>query len=52
MNTTLHVPETGLALLDVIPAIGTKFNLAEELGPQSQKARLSGTQTGKVYLRF
>jgi len=52
VNTTLHVPETGLALLDVIPAIGTKFNPAEELGPQSQKARLSGTQTGKVYLRF
>jgi hypothetical protein len=52
VNTTLHVPETGLALMDVIPAIGTKFNPAEELGPQSQKARLSGTQTGKVYLRF
>lgn len=52
VNTTLHVPETGLALLDLIPAIGTKFNPAEELGPQPQKARLPGTQTGKVYLRF
>lgn len=50
--TKLFVPETNLAVLDVIPAIGTKFNPAEELGPQSQKAKLSGTQTGKVYLRF
>jgi hypothetical protein len=52
VNTKLYVPETGLSILDVIPAIGTKFSPAEELGPQSQKAKLSGTQTGRIYLQF
>jgi hypothetical protein len=52
VNTRLLAPETGLSILDVIPAIGTKFNPAEELGPQSQKAKLSGTQTGRIYLQF
>jgi len=48
----LHVPETGSAVLAIIPAIGTKLNPAEEMGHQSQKVKLPFSQTGTAYLRF
>ena len=51
-KTKLDVPNTGLALLHGIPAIGTKFKKAAQLGPQSQKNIASGFYEGVVYLKF
>ena len=45
---TVPPPDLGLALLHLIPAIGTKFHPPSRLGPQSQPARLKGGQTGSV----
>lgn len=50
MGTELFVPDTGLAILDAIPAIGNKFMGPEKCGPQSQPTRLSGTQSGAVWI--
>lgn len=52
MSTQLFLPETGIAILDAIPAIGNKFMPPEKLGPQSQPAALSGLQRGAVWLRI
>jgi hypothetical protein len=46
------LPETGLALLDVIPAIGSKFQPPDQLGPQSAQRHVSGTTRGSVLFRF
>jgi hypothetical protein len=51
-NTKLNVPDTGIALLHGIPAIGTKFDKAEVLGPQSQKNQASGVYRGAVWFHF
>jgi hypothetical protein len=51
-NTKLNVPQTGIALLHGIPAIGTKFDKPETLGPESQKNTASGTYRGKVWFHF
>jgi hypothetical protein len=51
-NTKLNVPETGIAFLHGIPAIGTKFDKPEVLGPQSQKNKASGTYRGTVWFHF
>ncbi|MHC4517416.1 MAG: glycoside hydrolase family 2 TIM barrel-domain containing protein [Planctomycetota bacterium] len=51
-NTKLDAPQTGIALLHGIPAIGTKFQRPEALGPESQKNRAGGTYRGKVWFRF
>ncbi|MCL5282426.1 MAG: glycoside hydrolase family 2 [Planctomycetes bacterium] len=51
-NTKLNVPETGIALLHGIPAIGTKFDKPEVLGPQSRKNQASGTYRGIVWFHF
>jgi hypothetical protein len=51
-NTKLNVPDTGIALLHGIPAIGTKFNKAESLGPQSRKNQASGVYRGAVWFHF
>lgn len=48
----LDLPVTGLAFLDVIPAIGEKFNLPETLGPQSQPRKVSGTRRDSLIFRF
>jgi len=45
-------PDMGLAFLHAIPAIGTKFDPPEVLGPQSQPAKLSGVQRGSLIFRF
>ncbi|MGC4073720.1 MAG: glycoside hydrolase family 2 TIM barrel-domain containing protein [Nibricoccus sp.] len=45
-------PDMGLAFLHAIPAIGTKFDFPEVLGPQSQPAKLSGVQRGSLIFRF
>ena len=45
-------PDMGLAFLHAIPAIGTKFDFPEALGPQSQPAKLNGVQRGTLIFRF
>jgi len=51
-NTKLNLPDTGIALLHGIPAIGTKFDKPEVLGPQSQKNQAAGPYRGTVWFRF
>ncbi|HOV77967.1 MAG TPA: hypothetical protein PLS24_08050, partial [Sedimentisphaerales bacterium] len=51
-NTKVNVPDIGIALLHGIPPIGTKFDKAEVLGPQSQKNQASGVYRGVVWLHF
>jgi hypothetical protein len=51
-GTKLEAPQTGIALLHGIPAIGTKFQKPEALGPESQKNNASGAYRGKVWFRF
>jgi hypothetical protein len=51
-NTKLNVPQTGIAFLHGIPAIGTKFDKPEVLGPQSQKNQAAGTYRGTVWFHF
>ena len=48
----LAFPDTGLALLHVIPAQGTKFHTPDRLGPQSLTPRGAGVRQGSVLLRF
>ena len=50
--TKLDVPATGISLLHGIPAIGTKFTKAADLGPESQKNEASGKYKGTVCLYF
>jgi len=45
-------PNGNLSVLNGIPGIGTKFSRAENEGPQGQKNRLNGKQTGTLYFRF
>jgi len=52
MRTRVNAPETGIALLHGIPAIGTKGQRPESLGPQGQKNTASGKYKGKVYFHF
>ena len=51
-HTKLHTPPTGLAFLDAIPPIGTKFSDADQYGPQSQPNPAPGLCSRTVYLRF
>ena len=51
-KTKLYTPQTGLALLDAIPPIGTKFSDADQYGPQSQPNPAPGVCQRVVYLRF
>ncbi|MBV8858312.1 MAG: glycoside hydrolase family 2 [Acidobacteria bacterium] len=48
----LDLPETGIALLDVIPAVGSKFQPPDQLGPQSRQRHVSGTTRGAVLFHF
>lgn len=45
-------PETGLAILDVIPAVRNKVNTTDLNGPSAQAQHVSGTQTGTLWLAF
>jgi beta-galactosidase/beta-glucuronidase len=51
-STRIYVPGTGISLLHGIPAIGTKFNKAQDLGPESQKNEASGKYKGSVCFYF
>ncbi len=48
----LAFPDTGVALLHVIPAQGTKFDTPDRLGPQSQTPGGIGVRQGSVTVRF
>ena len=48
----LDFPETGIAFLDVIPAMRNKSHPPSELGPQSKQKQVSGTRRGAVSFRF
>ena len=40
-NTAMNFPEGDISFLQAIPAIGTKFKRADQLGPQSQLNQFS-----------
>ena len=46
------LPESGIAVLKVIPAVRNKVNTTDLIGPSSQAKWLSGLQKGSVYLWF
>lgn len=46
VNPVLELPDVGLSLLSVIPAMGAKFDEPSALGPQSQAKQVSGVQRG------
>jgi len=48
VNPVLDLPDVGWSFLHVIPAIGTKFDLPEKIGPQSQTRTLQGVQRGEL----
>jgi hypothetical protein len=44
----IELPDLGWSFLHAIPPIGTKFDLPETLGPQSQTTRLDGVIRGEI----
>ena len=46
------LPQTGISVLDVIPAVRNKVNATDLCGPSSQAQRVSGEKSGTVYFRF
>ena len=52
VNPVLELPDVGWSFLHVIPAIGTKFDLPDKMGPQSQTRTLRGVQRGELRLDF
>ncbi len=48
----LALPQTGLAFLDVIPAMRDKFKTQDQLGPQSQPIAVSGEHHGVLHFNF
>jgi Glycosyl hydrolases family 2, TIM barrel domain/Glycosyl hydrolases family 2, sugar binding domain/Glycosyl hydrolases family 2/Domain of unknown function (DUF4981)/Beta galactosidase small chain len=52
VGALLALPQTGLAFLDVIPAMRDKFMAQERMGPQSAQRQVSGEQKGEVTFDF
>ena len=48
----MKLPETGIAFLDVIPAMRDKFKVQSQIGPQSAPQTVSGTHEGHVTFSF
>ena len=48
----LALPQTGLAFLDVIPAMRDKFLSQDRMGPQSAQRQVSGEHKGEVNFDF
>jgi hypothetical protein len=46
------LPESGIAVLDVIPAVRNKVNATDLIGPSSQAQWVEGSRSGRVYFRF
>ncbi|MGF7140576.1 glycoside hydrolase family 2 TIM barrel-domain containing protein [Roseimarinus sediminis] len=52
-DTPLYTfPETGIAVLDVIPALRNKVNATDLLGPSSKAHDVNGEQSGTIWLNF
>ncbi|MGL4955858.1 MAG: glycoside hydrolase family 2 TIM barrel-domain containing protein [Bacteroidales bacterium] len=47
-----RLPETGIAVLDVIPAVRNQVNSTDLIGPSSQAQRVGGLRSGRVHLRL
>jgi len=45
-------PEGDISFLNVIPAIGTKFHYAKDLGPEGEPVSANGTYSGTLYFYF
>jgi hypothetical protein len=52
VNGLLDLPDIGIALLDVIPAMRNKFHTTDEIGPQSKPRQVSGTVRRTLHFRF
>lgn len=46
------IPQTGISVLDVIPAVRNKVNATDLVGPSSQPKWLNGTISHTIYLKF
>lgn len=46
------LPETGISVLDVIPAVRNKVNTTDLIGPSSQPVWAKGDKTGRIILKF
>jgi hypothetical protein len=46
------LPQTGISILKVIPAMRNKVNSTDLIGPSSQAKWVSGAQKGSIYLKF
>ena len=46
------LPQSGISVLDVIPAVRNKVNATDLIGPSSQPKWVSGQKTGKLILNF
>lgn len=51
-HTSMKWPSGDISFLHAIPAIGTKFKDADELGPQSQAFEAGGQYSGRLYFYF
>jgi hypothetical protein len=45
-------PEGDISFMHVIPAIGTKFHYAKDLGPEGEPVKTEGTYSGTLYFYF
>ncbi len=51
-SATAPFPAGDISFLDAIPAIGTKFDQAANLGPESQRSVATGEYRRTLYFRF
>lgn len=51
-HTSVEFPSGDLSFMHAIPAIGSKFLFADQLGPSGQAAIASGTYTGTIVFDF
>jgi Glycosyl hydrolases family 2, TIM barrel domain/Glycosyl hydrolases family 2, sugar binding domain/Glycosyl hydrolases family 2/Beta galactosidase small chain/Beta-galactosidase, domain 4 len=52
VNGLLDLPDVGIAVLDVIPAMRNKFHTTDEIGPQSKAKQVSGVVKRSIQFRF
>ena len=46
------IPQSGIAVLDVIPAVRNKVNSTDLIGPSSQAKWINGVHSGRIWLEF
>ena len=51
-KTSFKLPQAGLAFLDAIPPVGSKFKTPDQLGPQGQPNVTDGSYSGSVSFYF